>query len=134
MDRKRGEPQVIIDSVLDIEDAAKHFGRRLELDLVDDPESGPVTSRLRTLSDALREHESAESAEGAGVPVLLHVYTDGKRITLRPGGLRVVPEAGRLRRIEAMLGASRVRLITATVPNPGRPKGLRRRSPQAVSL
>ncbi len=134
MDRKRGEPQVIVDSVLDIEDAAKRFGRRLELDLVDDPDSGPVTSRLRTLSDALREHESAESAEGAGVPVLLHVYTDGKRITLRPGGLRVVPEAGRLRRIEAMLGASRVRLITATVPNPGRPKGLRRRPPPPVPV
>ena len=48
---------------------------------------------------------------GRPVEVMLHLYCDKQRISLRPNNLRVIPQPGMLESLRGMLGPDRVKLI-----------------------
>ncbi|MHC4415135.1 MAG: DNA polymerase III subunit alpha [Planctomycetota bacterium] len=115
IDYARGEPNLIVDRVVPIEDLALHIAGHIELDLIDQPEREPLEPIMHTLEVLLR---NARENGGRPVEVLLHMHTEGKCIALRPHGLRVAPEPDLIRRLEQMLGPEHVRVIARSRPEP----------------
>src|SRR5690606_35885707 len=64
VDRNRGEPQVIVDQVIRIQDAPQHLAGRIEIDLVDDPELDPVEPQMQMVAGLLQQTGGAKIADG----------------------------------------------------------------------
>ncbi len=141
LDRKRGEPQVIIDQALDLQDAAQHLAGRIDVELSDDSGRERLIELMEALSSALRQADvsgegqpvTGPDASGAAVGVLIHLRTAGKRVALRPKRLRVVADPRLLQQLGALVGADRVRVRTGTRITPSRRRSASRRAGQATA-
>ena len=130
LDHSRGSPQLVVDRVIPIEDAAQHLATRIEISL-DSACAGErgTTSALQMASGILKQASGTVAAlQGRPVDVHLRVAVDGRSVTLRSGSLRVVPERALLAKVAATLeGVGRVRVIGGFVPQRERPRWAARR-------
>jgi DNA polymerase-3 subunit alpha len=108
VDRSRGEPSVIVDSVLAVDELDRHLASRIELDLVGGPDGNALEPIMQTLEQTLR---GAAGNGGRTVEVLLHVHDGDRCVALKPNRLRVAPKAPLLDELERMLGPGHVRLV-----------------------
>jgi DNA polymerase-3 subunit alpha len=130
LDHSRGSPQLVVDRVIPIEDAAQHLATRIEISL-DAASSGDraATGALQMASGILKQASGSVAAlHGRPVDVHLRVAVDGRSVTLRSGSLRVVPERALLAKVAATLdGVGKVRVIGGYVPQRERPRWSARR-------
>ena len=108
LDRSRGEPSVIVESVLAVDELDRHLASRIELDLVGGPDGNALEPIMQTLEQTLR---GAAGNGGRTVEVLLHVHDGDRCVALKPNRLRVAPKAPLLDELERMLGPGHVRLV-----------------------
>ncbi|MCZ6445060.1 MAG: OB-fold nucleic acid binding domain-containing protein, partial [Planctomycetota bacterium] len=112
VDRSRGEPQVIVEQVIRIEEVAQQVAARIELDLIDEPQGEPLEGIMRSVEDLLRR---ATGNGGGSVEVLLHLHTNGIRVALRPHGLRVTSAPDLIGTLKQTLGPDHVRVISRDI-------------------
>ncbi|MCZ6543961.1 MAG: DNA polymerase III subunit alpha, partial [Planctomycetota bacterium] len=112
VDRSRGEPQVIVEQVIRIEEVAQQVAARIELDLIDEPQGEPLEGIMRSVEDLLRR---ATGNGGGSVEVLLHLHTNGIRVALRPHGLRVTSAPDLIGMLKQTLGPDHVRVISRDI-------------------
>lgn len=116
IDRSRAEPGVIVDRVFAVEDAAAHLASRIEIRLTDpalessaSSSEEPLAPTMRMLAGALRQAAgSVLSLKGRPVEVAIMIEVESGVATLVPHGMRVVAEAGVLRKLTEIVGAGRV--------------------------
>ena len=116
-DLKRGEPQIIIEQLLRVQDAPQFLAGRIELDLFDDSQGDPIESQMQMVAGVLHQAAAAKYAEG-GKPaeVFVHVCCNGKRHTLKLNRTRVIAEPLVLQRLRETVGVNQVRVISAGPP------------------
>ena len=149
LDHSRGSPQLVVDRVIPIEDAAQHLATRIEISVDaggdaagahdegrDVPGSGAraTLGALQMASGILKQASGTVAAlHGRPVDVHLRVTVDGRCVQMRSGSLRVVPERALLAKVAATLdGVGKVRVIGGYVPQRERPKwGARREAAHA---
>ncbi|MHC4649284.1 MAG: DNA polymerase III subunit alpha [Planctomycetota bacterium] len=113
VDRSRGDPSVIVDRVLSVDELDGHLASRIELDLAGGPDGNALEPMMQTLEQTLR---GAAGNGGRTVEVLLHVHDGKRRVALKPNRLRVAPNAPLLDELERMLGPGHVRLVGRDAP------------------
>jgi DNA polymerase-3 subunit alpha len=130
VDRSRGSVQIIVDRVMRIEDAPRHLAGGVEIDIVDEPNGTALASKLEMLRGALQQASASRAAgDGRPVEIVLQVYTEGRRVTLRPARMHVVPDGAVITRLEGLVGQGRVRIVGGgTVKAPERRGGAPRRA------
>ena len=128
LDRSRDELNFVVDEVIPIDEIENHFATRLELDLVDDSEHEPLEQTMHEIEEVLRGAAAAAQGNGRrGVNVRLLLHTAGKRIALKPHGLRIVPDGQLVQRLGQILSPHRVRLVGRTTKASQRtPTGVKR--------
>ena len=124
-DQKRGEPQIIVDKVIPIEEAPRHLAGRLELEFRDNDVGDPVTQRLDMVAGLIRQAGSS-GIEGQPAEVQLHLHTEGRCVTMRCTRRRVIVGAELLERLRQTLGEDCVRVHSAgPSPSGSSPHGRR---------
>ena len=111
-DQSRGQPQMIVDSVVPIEDGATRLAQRLTLFLSETHLNGAADETLRAVHSAVRSSHGTPS-NGEGVPLEIVVCVEGRRYVLDASTPRVVPRREVIERLEATLGAENVALQAA---------------------
>ncbi len=111
-DQKRGEPQIIVDKVIPIDEAPRHLAGRLELELRDNDVDDPVSQRLDMVAGLIQQAGSS-GMEGQPAEVQLNLHTEGKRVTMRCPRRRVIIGAELLERLRQTLGEDCVRVYSA---------------------
>ncbi len=130
-DRSRGRLQLIVDRVVPIAEAPRHFTSRI--DLVFDGDAGvdeaEMVNDMRMASGLLQQAAAvAVSGRGHAAEVGLLVRSGGMVVRMRTPKLRVVPEPDLLRRLGEVIGHDRIRLVGGHVP-PLNDRGPRRGPP-----
>ncbi len=136
VDRNRGEPNIIVERVIALEDAERHLGTLLEISVecggeLETAANGTVEMLAGLLKQA---NNSAALAQGKSVDVMVHLDNDSRRVTLQSHRLRVVPDRALLEAIRGLVGPGGVRVRGGWVPERRKPKqwGARRPSEEAV--
>ncbi|MEE8153558.1 MAG: DNA polymerase III subunit alpha, partial [Phycisphaerales bacterium] len=115
LDRSRGELNFVVDEVIPIDEIEIHFAAWLELDLMDDSEHEPLEQTMHEIEEVLRRAVTEPRGNGCrGVNVRLLLHTAGKRVALKPHGLRIVPDGQLVQRLGQILSPHRVRLVGGT--------------------
>lgn len=136
LDRARGEPNIIVDRVIAMEDAERHLGTRLEVavDCMGDAEQA-AEGTLEMVAGLLKQASSGASlAEGRPVDVVVHLDREARRTTLHSHRLRVVPEPALIDALRRIVGTDGVRVKGGWTPERRKPKqwGARRASEEAI--
>jgi DNA polymerase-3 subunit alpha len=136
VDRARGEPNIIVDRVIAMEEAERHLGTRLEVavDCAGDAEQA-AEGTLEMVAGLLKQASGgAALAEGRPVEVIVHLDREARRTTLHSHRLRVVPEPSLLDALRRLVGADGVRVKGGWMPERRKPKqwGAKRMSEEAV--
>jgi len=123
VDRKRGEPSIVVDRVMSMDDAPRAVASMIEVTLP--VAAADAMDRLSSVREALLEHASAS---GSGARVFLHLDVDSRRVTVQPGIARVVAGRPLLSRLDSLLGPDAVRLrgqlpASLLTPRPGNGNG-----------
>jgi DNA polymerase-3 subunit alpha len=125
LDHSRGSPQLVVDRVLPIEDAAQHLATRLEIE-VDGGGGEPklVTAALQMSSGILRQASGSVAAlSGRPVDVNVRVNVDGRSVLMHSSSLHVVPDRALLSKLaSALQGVGRVRVHGGFVPQREKPR------------
>jgi DNA polymerase-3 subunit alpha len=138
IDRGRGEPNIIIDRVIPLDEAAAHLATRLEVAIEcggDDARAAENT--LDMVAGLLKQAGSAASmTPGKPVEVVVHLDGDARRVTLAAHRLRVVPTRSLVESLRRVVGADRVRVKGGWTPERRKPKqwGGRPRSDEPVEV
>jgi DNA polymerase-3 subunit alpha len=138
VDRNRGEPNVIVDRVIAMEEAERHLGTRLEVAIECGGAAATAAEGTLEMVAGLLKQASAGTAlaQGKPVEVMLHLDGDERRTTLRSHRLRVVPDRGLLDALRRIVGAGGVEVRGGWTPERRKPKqwGARPRSDEAVEV
>jgi len=114
VDRRRGEPSVVVDRILGIEQAARELASSIDITL--DLRNAPA-ERAEAVLGSLREFLQGAST-GRGAEVLLRLRIESSRVvTLRPGLIRLAAEPAIVAAIEAIVGIGSVRLRRGPASN-----------------
>jgi DNA polymerase-3 subunit alpha len=108
VDHARGEPNIIIDEVIPIDQLEHRVAQRLEVDLIDKPRSEPIREMMMRVDRTLRD---AKANGGRSVDVLLRVLNGNQVIELRPSRLKVTPDDELVDRLRQIIGREHVRLV-----------------------
>lgn len=124
-DRSQGEPQIIIDRLIPIEDAPRQMATAIEIDLTGPHDPALALDQARRVRAVLEKHGSAIGSNGRGreAEILLHIRAEGRRVLLRPNMLRAVADQPLLEALRDVVGVEGVRLRggpAATYATPGR--------------
>jgi DNA polymerase-3 subunit alpha len=113
VDRSRGEPQLVLDDVLEIDQAPRFLASALEIDLFENEGGPPLEPVMEMVAGVLQQSMSAgASVEGRPVGVIVNLEADGSRVALRPRRLQVVPTPDLVSRLGDIVGrADRVRIV-----------------------
>ena len=127
VDHSRGDLNLVVDQVIPIDELANHFATRLELDFLDDPAHEPLEQTMHRIEEVLRSATGAPRGNGrTGVDVRLLLHTTGKRIEMKPHGMRIVPDGPLIQQLGQILSPRCVRLIGGTMPASQRtPNGIK---------
>ncbi len=110
VDRSRGEVCILVDQVVPLEDLPGRFASRLELDLVEPSGGGDFESTCHRLEDMLRAAAGVTNGHKA-VSVQLNLDASGRRVALKPYGLKVIPSDDLLGRLRSVVGRDHVRVV-----------------------
>jgi DNA polymerase-3 subunit alpha len=124
VDHARGTPNLVIDRVIPIEDAAQHLATRMEITVeAERAESASLAAALQMASGLLRQSAGSVAAlRGRPVDVYVRVLVGGREVQMRSSALRVVPDRQLLSKLAGMLeGVGRVRIEGGYVPQRERP-------------
>ncbi len=128
VDHARGTPNLVVDRVIPIEDAAQHLSTRLEI-TVDADAAGAEDARgiepaLQMASGLLRQAAgSVASLQGRPVDVHLRLVVGARAVLMHSAAIRVVPERALLAKLAATLeGVGKVRVIGGHIPQRERPR------------
>jgi DNA polymerase III subunit alpha len=117
IDRKRGEPQIIVDQAIRPEDAPRYLAGAIELDFIEDADGMSIESNMSMAAGLIQQHATVPSGNGARqADVFINVITDGRRVKLHSKRLRAVAEPHLLNRLRDLLGADRVRIQPSSAP------------------
>ncbi len=136
VDRNRGEPNIIVERVIALEEAEKHLGTLLEVAVDCGSEAeGTAASTMEMVAGLLKQAtNSASMSQGRAVDVMIHLDGDVRRTSLHSHRLRVVPDPMLLESLRRIVGADRVRVRGGWTPERRKPKqwGGKRPSEEAV--
>ncbi|MEM9913918.1 MAG: DNA polymerase III subunit alpha [Planctomycetota bacterium] len=127
VDRRREEPNIIVDKVIPIEQARLSLTRMVKVVIEDAPDinlNGESKQQLNKLREVFRQ--GAMRANGHAAEVVLELHQDGTVVELRLNGLRVSPDDTLLASAETIMKGLPGR--TARCELHGAPKISRRRS------
>ena len=133
----RGEPQIVIDEVVPIEDMPARLATRLEILFDARPQEGDereaLDHRMRFVSGHLRQaSRSVQSLNGRPVETVVHLkLRDGRHVVMSAPGLRAVPTSELSARLRDA-GADGIRIRGGFVPASSR-EGRRRSRRTAVA-
>ena len=134
LDHSRGSPQLVVDRVIGIEDAAQHLATRIEI-TIDGEQNEPrlASAAMQMASGILRQASgSMASLSGRPVDVNVRVLVDGRSVLMHSNSLHVVPERGLLAKLASTLeGVGRVRVLGGYVPQREKPRWQNRRTEHA---
>jgi DNA polymerase III alpha subunit len=117
LDRKQGEPQIIVDDVIPLEQAARHLAGGIEIELAPEPDGSSLDEQMQMVAGLLENaHASRGGTTGRPANVTLHLHTGGKRISMRSQRLKPVADAHLLGQLRGMVGERNVRVVSAGVP------------------
>ncbi|MSR40584.1 MAG: DNA polymerase III subunit alpha [Phycisphaerales bacterium] len=122
VDRKRAEPNVLVDRVIPLEDASMHLATRLDIafDVSSIPPNTPASvslaETLQLAAGLLKQASSAPSGGGRAVEVLLHLDGQSRRTTLLSHRLKVVPRTELVSQLRALLGHANVHVRGGWIP------------------
>ncbi len=123
VDHSRGDAQLIVDKVCNLETAATELGRRIEVTIDERRLNGTSETTLHTLRDALTPHINKVPAPVGDekpprpAPIQIVLRTEiGKKVTLEAGACRVCPSDELLSSLARTVGNHNVRLVTDTSP------------------
>ena len=112
LDRSRGELNLMVDKVVAIDEVANHFALHLELELIEDKNFETLEQSMLKVEQLLHDASVRGTLNGGPrVDVMLHVHTQGKRVSLRPHGLKVVAGTQLIDELNNMLGQAHVHLV-----------------------
>jgi DNA polymerase-3 subunit alpha len=114
VDTTRGEPQIIIDRVVPAAEAPLHLARRVELGFSDE-HAAPTVPLMQMVAGVLQQ-AAASPGRARPVDLVVEVRTEGRRVRLRPGRLRVVPDSMTLERLRDLVGDENVRVVGGGAP------------------
>ncbi|MBU3684555.1 MAG: DNA polymerase III subunit alpha [Phycisphaerales bacterium] len=132
LDHSRGSPQLVVDRIIPIEDAAQHLATRLEISVVAGRESDPEAIGALQMASGILRQAAGSVAALSGRPVDVDVRTEvgGRVVLMRSSALHVVPERALLTKLATALdGVARVRVLGGYVPQRERPRWGARRTP-----
>jgi len=136
VDRARGEPNIIVERVIALEDAEKHLGMLLEVAVECGGEAATAAGgTLEMLAGLLKQaSNSVALAQGKPVDVMIHLDGDARRTTLQSYRMRVVPDRTLLEALRALVGRDGVRVRGGWTPERKKPRqwGARRSSEEPV--
>ena len=136
VDRARGEPNIIVERVIALEDAEKHLGMLLEVAVECGGDAATAASgTLEMLAGLLKQaSNSVALAQGKPVDVMIHLDGDVRRTTLQSYRMRVVPDRTLLDALRALVGRDGVRVRGGWMPERKKPRqwGARRSSEEPV--
>ncbi|MCI0363010.1 MAG: DNA polymerase III subunit alpha [Phycisphaerales bacterium] len=125
LDRERSptEPQIIVDQILQIIDAPQYLAARIELDLIESPQSDSIDSQMQKLASLLQQAAPGTSAPGTSNPgtpnagrtaeVFLNLHTANQRITMKCNAHRIIAEPKLLQDLTQIVGRNNLRIISA---------------------
>lgn len=111
-DRSQGEPQIIVDRLIRMEEAPRVMATAIEVDLTGATDQDAALEHAQRVRAAFDRFGSStgSAATGREAEILLHLRDEGRRVLLRPTMLRVVVERELLDALYEIVGADRVRL------------------------
>ena len=132
LDHSRGSPQLVVDRIIPIEDAAQHLATRLEISVAPGRESDPEAMGALQMASGILRQAAGSVAALSGRPVDVDIRTEvgGRVVLMRSSALHVVPERALLTKLATALdGVARVRVLGGYVPQRERPRWGARRTP-----
>ena len=111
-DRSRGELQIIVDKVTDLQDAPLYLAKRIELTFCEQTSNGLTKGQMEFVSGLLKQAGSARVASGATpAEVVVHINS-GDHVTTLQSQQRVVIEPKLIQQIGEVIGKDNVRLVS----------------------
>jgi DNA polymerase-3 subunit alpha len=111
-DRSRGELQIIVDKVTDLQDAPLYLAKRIELTFCEQTSNGLTKGQMEFVSGLLKQAGSAGVASGATpAEVVVHINS-GDHVTTLQSQQRVVIEPKLIQQIGEVIGKDNVRLVS----------------------
>ncbi|MCH8822151.1 MAG: DNA polymerase III subunit alpha [Planctomycetes bacterium] len=112
LDRSRGELNLMVDKVVAIDEVANHFALHLELELIEDKNFETLEQSMHKVEQLLHDASVRGTLNGGPrVDVMLHIHTQGKRVSIRPHGLKIVAGRQLIDELNNMLGQAHVHLV-----------------------
>ncbi|MHC4989426.1 MAG: DNA polymerase III subunit alpha [Planctomycetota bacterium] len=124
VDHSQGDPQMIVEQVIPIEQAERRLAKGIDLELSDEGDEAALLNQMQMVVGLLKQsHASRVAEDGRPADVVLHLRTAGKRVSMRSTRLKVVAEPHLLRQLRELLGEHNVHVIgSAVLPQSARPK------------
>ncbi|MFM7051016.1 MAG: DNA polymerase III subunit alpha, partial [Planctomycetota bacterium] len=124
VDRNRGEPNIIVDRVIALEDAERHLGTRLDISVECAGDSAHAAEGTLEMVAGMLKQAAASSGSSHGRPVEVVVHLDGeqRRVTLHSNRMRVVPDRALLDGVRRLVGHDRVHVRGGWLPERRKPK------------
>ena len=111
VDRRRGEPSLVIDKAVTLDAAPRHFTGRVDIRFTPNDDAAKNEHVLTALHDSLQASATTSNSNGVRpADVFLHVHTQKQIITIRPGMLRIAVDPPLLTKLHAIVGEDNVRL------------------------
>ncbi|MFG0257946.1 MAG: DNA polymerase III subunit alpha [Phycisphaerales bacterium JB043] len=123
VDHKRGNAQIIVDSVVPVDEASSRMTGCVELRFDEDRLADSRAETLHQVAGIVRSHSRATGQQSPAT-VRLVVQTHDRRVVLSSRELRLVPSEEAVRQLEDELGVGNVRLVPreVEVSRPERPR------------
>ncbi|MFU8830444.1 MAG: OB-fold nucleic acid binding domain-containing protein, partial [Phycisphaerales bacterium] len=129
IDFSRGDPQLIVERIVPIEQATAQLAKNLEITIDERSLNGSSHDTMMQLKGLLRSQGSTGGGSGrTAVPLTLVLRTGTERITMRSSTIRVCPTGELIELIERVAGAGCVR-VTGGLPDGFGSKNNRKRFP-----
>jgi len=127
IDFSRGDPQLIVEKIVPIEQATEKLAKNLEIVIDERRLNGSSQDTMMQLKGLLRSQSTMGGGSGrTAVPLTLVVRTGTERITLRSSTMRICPTGELIELIERVAGPGCVR-VTGGLPDGFGEKNNRRR-------
>lgn len=129
-DHSRGDPQVIVEQVIPVDEAAARLATRMEIVFDEERLNGSGRAAMEQVAGEIRRAQGMVSTAGTGfvgVPLQLMIRSGGKRYRLESGGTRVCPTGELVNHLRKMLGDECVRVMggKAIEPNARKERNFR---------
>ncbi|MCZ6835571.1 MAG: DNA polymerase III subunit alpha [Planctomycetota bacterium] len=117
VDRNRGEPQIIVDRVMPLEEATRHLASTLVIEFAPDAVDDPIGQRLEMVEGFLQQFSGRPAEGGNPAEVQVQLHTEGKCVTMRSSKHRVIVDSYLLQRLREVVGHDHVRAHASGIPS-----------------